>query len=42
MISKVTADFRRSQFHFQELIGSLVLAREFPPQGGPVHVAGNH
>lgn len=42
LINQVTADFRRSQFHFQELIGSLVLAREFPPQGGSVHVAGNH
>ncbi|HEY1341920.1 MAG TPA: DUF1592 domain-containing protein [Bryobacteraceae bacterium] len=42
LINKVTADFRRSQFRFQQLIGSLVLAREFPPLGGSVHAAGNY
>ena len=42
LIRKVLEDFRNSQFHFKELIVSLVLSREFPSQGGAVHVASNH
>jgi hypothetical protein len=41
VLTKVVADFRKSEFHFQELMSSVVLAREFPPQGA-VHVASNH
>jgi hypothetical protein len=50
LILKVTEEFRKSQFHFQDLVVSLTLLREFP-QGansslatatkGPAHVASN-
>ncbi|MGH9722250.1 MAG: DUF1592 domain-containing protein [Bryobacteraceae bacterium] len=39
LIRRVLEDFRRSQFHFQELIISLVRLREAPDEGGPTHVA---
>jgi hypothetical protein len=42
LIARVTTDFQRSQFKFQELMTSLILAREFPPQGGTARVASNH
>jgi hypothetical protein len=51
LILKVTDDFRRSQFRFQELIVSLTLMREFPVVAdmklgnqpkGLAHVASNH
>ncbi len=49
LIAKVTEDFRKSHFQFQELMVSLTLLREFP-QGalaspnkeGAAHVASNH
>ena len=50
LIAKVTEEFRKSHFQFQELVVSLTLLREFP-QGasappitskGPAHVASNH
>lgn len=40
VIHKMVEDFRASQFHFKELIVSLVRSREFP--GGNVHVASDH
>jgi len=47
LILKVTEDFRKSQFRFQELIVSLTLMREFPVVAdsqpkGLAHVASNH
>jgi hypothetical protein len=48
LISKVTEDFRNSQFKFQEMIVSLTLVREFSlkaetqPGKGLAHVASNH
>jgi hypothetical protein len=46
VILKVTDDFRKSQFRFQELIVSLTLMREFPvvdaQPKGLAHVASNH
>jgi hypothetical protein len=39
VIRKVADDFERSKFHFKELILSMVRAREFPGEGGPVNVA---
>jgi hypothetical protein len=42
LIARVTTDFQRSQFKFQELMTSLILAREFPSQGGTARVASNH
>ncbi len=42
LIRKVTEDFRRSNFRFKELIISMVRSREFPGEGGPIRVAGNH
>jgi hypothetical protein len=48
LILKVTEDFRKSQYHFQELVVSLILLREFPqgastpPIKGTAHVASNH
>ena len=47
LIVKVTEDFRKSQFRFQELMVSLTLMREFPvamdvPSKGLAHVASNH
>jgi len=41
-IRKIVDDFRKSQFHFKELIISMVLQREFPNAGGTVNVAANH
>jgi hypothetical protein len=41
-IRKLLDDFRSSQFRFKELIVSLLLMREFPYQGGAVHVASDH
>jgi hypothetical protein len=40
VIRKMTEDFRRSQFHFKELMLSLMLARE--NSGGTEHVVRNH
>lgn len=40
VIRKMTEDFRRSQFRFQELMLSLMLSRE--DSGGPVHAVRNH
>jgi hypothetical protein len=42
VLRKVFEDFRGSQFQFRELIISLVRWREFPPEGGDIHVADNH
>ena len=48
LIRRVAEDFRKSQFHFQELVVSLTLLREFPDRidstsgRGPTHVAGHH
>jgi hypothetical protein len=42
VLSKVFEDFRNSQFHFKELIVSLMRLRETPNQEGTVHVASNH
>ena len=41
-IRKLTDDFRNSQFHFKDLIVSLLLQREFPNREGTVHVAIDH
>ncbi len=41
-IRKVLDDFQKSQFHFKELIVSLLCLREFPNTEGTVHVADNH
>jgi hypothetical protein len=40
MIRSVLDDFRKSGFHFQEMIISMMRAREFPGQGG-ANVASN-
>ena len=42
VIRKLLEDFQGSQFRFRELIVSLMLVREFPNQGGTVHVASDH
>jgi hypothetical protein len=42
VIRKVLDDFRNSQFHFKELIVSLIRSREFSNPGGNAHVASNH
>jgi hypothetical protein len=48
LILKVTGDFRKSQFRFQEMIVSLTVMREFPQKAesqsgrGAAHVAGHH
>jgi hypothetical protein len=42
LIRQVLEDFRNSQFHFKELIVSLVRQREFPATEGSTHVASNH
>jgi hypothetical protein len=46
LILDAVAEFRKSQFQFQELIVSLTLLREFPRQNiiqkGTNHVASNH
>jgi hypothetical protein len=42
LIQKLLADFRKSQFHFKELIVSLARLREFPNTEGSTHVASNH
>jgi hypothetical protein len=41
-IRKILDDFQQSQFHFKELIVSLVRLREFPNSERTVHVAGDH
>ncbi len=41
-IQKTLETFRRSGYHFQELIVALMLEREFPSQGGTAYVAANH
>jgi len=41
VIRRVLEDFRRSGFHFQEMIISMMRAGEFPEEGG-ANVAGNH
>ena len=42
LIAKVLEDFRRSQFHFRDLIVSLTVQRQFPNEEGTAHVASNH
>ncbi|MDQ6700133.1 MAG: DUF1585 domain-containing protein, partial [Acidobacteriota bacterium] len=42
LIAKVFEDFRRSQFHFRDLIVSLTVQREFPNEEGTANVASNH
>jgi hypothetical protein len=48
LILKVTDDFRKSQFKFQEMVVSLTVMREFPQKAesqagrGVTHVASNH
>jgi Protein of unknown function (DUF1585) len=42
VIRKLSDEFRRSEFHFKELIVSLARLREFPNSEGAVHVASNH
>jgi hypothetical protein len=42
VIRQVLEEFRRSKFHFKELIVSLVRLREFPDQGETAHVASHH
>ncbi len=42
LIRRVTEDFRKSGFHFRELIVSLVRNREFPAREGTTDVARNH
>jgi hypothetical protein len=42
LIQKTLENFRRSRFHFKELIVSLVLLREFPGPEGTIHVAANY
>ncbi|HEY2019244.1 MAG TPA: DUF1592 domain-containing protein [Bryobacteraceae bacterium] len=47
LLSKVVDDFRKSGFHFQEMVISMVVgremlvSREFPGEGGPPRAAGN-
>ena len=41
-IRRILEDFQKSQFHFKELIVSLVRLREFPNSERTVHVAGDH
>jgi hypothetical protein len=41
-IRKILDDFQQSQFHFKELIVSLVRLREFPNSERNIHVAGDH
>jgi len=41
MIARLVEEFRKSNFRFQELIVSLMVAREFP-SGGTVRVSSNH
>jgi Protein of unknown function (DUF1592)/Protein of unknown function (DUF1588)/Protein of unknown function (DUF1587)/Protein of unknown function (DUF1595)/Protein of unknown function (DUF1585) len=42
IIRKVLEDFQKSQFHFKELMVSLIVEREFPGEEGAVHVARNY
>ena len=42
VIRQILEDFQKSQFHFKELIVSLVRLREFPNSEGTVHVASDH
>jgi hypothetical protein len=42
LIRRVTDDFRKSGFRFEELIIALTVQREFPSEGGTAHVADNH
>ena len=42
LIRQVLEDFRSSQFHFKELIVSLMRARGFTNSGEAVHVASDH
>lgn len=41
LIGRVLQDFRNSNFHFQDLVVSLVCSREFPDGEGSVRVANN-
>jgi hypothetical protein len=41
-IRKILEDFQQSQFHFKELIVSLMRLREFPNSERTVHVAADH
>jgi len=41
-IQKILNDFRNSQFHFKELIVSVMRLREFPNSERAAHVASDH
>jgi hypothetical protein len=42
VIRKLSDEFKRSEFHFKELIVSLARLREFPNSEDAVHAASNH
>lgn len=42
VIRQLLEEFRNSQFHFKEMIVTMVRLREFPNPGGAVRVASNH
>jgi hypothetical protein len=42
MLDGILQDFRNSNYHFKELMLSLVRSREFPGDKGSTHVASNH
>ena len=42
LIDRVLDDFRKSGFHFQDMMVSLIGSREFPNLERSVHVASNH
>jgi hypothetical protein len=41
-IQKIAEDFRKSGFKFKDMMVSMMVAREFPAQGGVASVARNH
>jgi hypothetical protein len=42
VLDRILQDFRNSNYHFKELMLSLVRSREFPGEKGSTHVASNH
>jgi hypothetical protein len=42
VITQVLNDFRKSQYHFKDLMLSLVRSREFPGSGEIAHVGNHH
>jgi hypothetical protein len=42
VIRQILDEFRKSQFHFKDLIVAVVRLREFPESGGAIHVAADH